>query len=235
MSFLSTYLDSPAMAQQVLATGDGTTPDEVKFATEQLTYAALRWHQLFENDWVDAQRINLQPLEHSDFLLYLEAAANVLKKPCLDAAKFREHVNDLVRAASFKAFGLSPEQILQPTVSQDYHQRLVTLLTMAACQFTFVPAKVTAGQPQLLITPYFREPQTLTKQITNQLRNLAKWGPEKTVQTLLHGAYYPLYPTTGTTAVDQRDAEIITLPTAHSISEQINRSLANAQALRGQR
>lgn len=226
MSLLAAYLNSPAMAQHVLATGDGTTPDEVKFATDQLTYAALRWHQLFENANVDAKQINLQPLKHSDFMLYLEAATNLLKKPQHDGESFRESVNDLLRAASFKAFNLSPEQILDPVVGNDYHQRLVALLTMGACKFH------DGNQPhQIAVTPYFRDPKQRDTQIAWHLQYLKNWGPEKTIQDLLHGDCYQGHVRVHDEKVDLTDAEIIDLPTAQSISQQIVRSQANALSM----
>ena len=226
MSLLTAYLNSPAMAQHVLATGDGTTPDEVKFATEQLTYAAIRWHQLFENANVDTKPIKMQPLKHSDFMLYMEAATNLLKKPNLTTDTFREAVNDLLRAASFKAFKLSPEQILDPKVSQDYHQRLVALLTMGACEFH------DGKQPhQIAITPYFRDHEQRDTQIAWHLQYLKNWGPEKTIQDLLHGDCYQAYEHVHDEKIDLTDAEIIDLPTAQSISQQIVRSQANALSM----
>lgn len=351
MSILTAYLNSPAMAQHVLSTGDGTTPDEVKFATNQLTYAAIRWHQLFDNPAVDAKRLGMHPLKHSDFMLYMEAATNLLKKANLTEDHFRESVNDLLRAASFKAFGLSPEQALDPAVSGDYHQRLVALLTMGACEFHGCNAyfadsirehglnphtklydaaeingisallqkagsnlglavrdqnkiytttdphhaikhaeispewfytlaagywqttpeyrdqyhdaardsvlqlphaeQLTAAEqqqildffdkywakfatnepPKMVIVPYFRDREQLDTQIELNLAYLQKWGPEKTVNELLHGDCYQCYEHVYDEPIDLKDAAIIDLPTAESISQQIVRSQTNAQAM----
>ncbi len=340
------------MAQDVYATGDGTTPEEVQFATNELTYAALRWHQLFENANVDARRINLQPLGHQDFALYIETATNLLKKPNMNPVRFTAHVNDLLRAASYKALGVDPTRITDPQVSDDYHQRLVTLLTMGACEYhgsnarfadsirahgldpqvkqydadeighidgllrkagsdlgwavrdqtrlsttpdphhalrhanispewfylftggyfqnnpdhaarfhdtarahvlqqlphpenlsfaeqqqllTFFdqywPKLTTHDHPQLVMVPYFRDPQLLNEQIDLNLQYLRQWGPEKTITDLFNGDCYCGYEHVHDEPIDLTDAEMVELPTAYTISRQIERSLANAAAM----
>lgn len=334
--------------------GDGTTPTEVRFATNQLTYAAIRWHQLYENPNVDTKRLKMRPLGHSDLMLYLENATNLLKKPHMDGEKFREHVNDLLRAASYQALGVDPTQLNDPAVSDDYHQRLVMLLTMGACEFhgfnayfadsirehgldpkvklydpdeiaqmdallrkadarlglatrdhnkiytttnpdvadshakcspggfTFSAGNLavnlpylnrdyaaaranvlklpdadrltpddkqqiltffdkywqkfaTDANPQMVMLPYFRDPELLNTQIDCNLQYLKMWGPEKTINDILHGDCYQCYEHVYDEKIDLRDAEMFALPTAQSISRQITRSLANAQAMESAR
>ena len=125
MGFATNYLASTRMAQDLAKAMGTTKAPALEFMNKHLTCAIIRWQQWFENPYVDREVIKLKEPSSLDFANYRNTILRVLTKNLLTPNKLGTLVNQVLLDEAQNLVAPGP----------DFQERMVTLLTMGACEF----------------------------------------------------------------------------------------------------
>ncbi len=125
MGFVTDYLNSPRMAQDLSKVMDSKRAKDLYYVNMLMTTALLRWRQFFENPFVDRNRLHMKEATATDFRQYCNDILYMINKRDISEDRLNPFIQNTIKDTAKKLF----------VYKHHFNERFVVLMAMAACEY----------------------------------------------------------------------------------------------------